>query len=414
LLISVVVWLFRGRTDYFVGGNMFLYYSAEQVRNQSYKGPDFFFVRDVDGTKKRDYWAVWDEDGRAWRIDTDQSGEPRAVKAFPHRLPMSRARLPTATGLSSTARYLTPVLETEPVPDMGDAADDAVVIHSNDGTAWIIGTNKQRGLTAYTFDGAAVAVVDRGRLNNVDAQPLTGDDFLLAASNRTHHTLDLFTANVDAGRLEFQRAIPLELDDPYGLCMGRWDDAVRVFVGGTDGELQQWRLDPEPRGADDLLEARYRFDSQTEACVYDPASGALYVGGRRPGASGSVPTTSEVERELFAGVDDGLLVPDVEGLDICHGPNGRWLIASSQGDDSYISYDLDARRAPFKFRVVEDVRRGIDGASETDGLACTTQPVAGFPEGVLVVQDGRNRAPEEPQNFKVVDLRALAALSDGL
>jgi Uma2 family endonuclease len=64
LLISVVVWLYRGRSDYFVGGNMFVYYSAEQVRKQSYKGPDFFFVWGVEGAKQRDYWAVWDEDGR--------------------------------------------------------------------------------------------------------------------------------------------------------------------------------------------------------------------------------------------------------------------------------------------------------------------------------------------------------------
>jgi len=62
---------------YFCGGGMFLYYSVEQAkeieeyveaeapkRKPRFKGPDFFLVRDVDGTKPRDSWVVWEEDGR--------------------------------------------------------------------------------------------------------------------------------------------------------------------------------------------------------------------------------------------------------------------------------------------------------------------------------------------------------------
>ena len=50
--------------DFYVGVNMFVYYSWKQVRNQEYKGPDVYFVKDVDGQKPRLYWAIWDEDGR--------------------------------------------------------------------------------------------------------------------------------------------------------------------------------------------------------------------------------------------------------------------------------------------------------------------------------------------------------------
>ncbi len=64
LLIEVVVWLLRGRTDYFVGGNMFIYYSLTQARGREYRGPDFFFVKDVDGTRERSYWWVFEEDSR--------------------------------------------------------------------------------------------------------------------------------------------------------------------------------------------------------------------------------------------------------------------------------------------------------------------------------------------------------------
>jgi Uma2 family endonuclease len=64
-------------THYFCGGNMFLYYSIEQAkeieeyveaesvkRKPRFKGPDFFLVKEVDGTRPRESWVVWEEDGR--------------------------------------------------------------------------------------------------------------------------------------------------------------------------------------------------------------------------------------------------------------------------------------------------------------------------------------------------------------
>lgn len=51
-------------TDYYIGVNMFVYYSWQQVRNKDFNGPDVYFVEDVDGQKARRYWAIWDESGR--------------------------------------------------------------------------------------------------------------------------------------------------------------------------------------------------------------------------------------------------------------------------------------------------------------------------------------------------------------
>jgi Uma2 family endonuclease len=64
-------------THYFCGGNMFIYYSLQQAkeieeyveaetpkRKPRFKGPDFFLVKGVDGTKPRESWVVWNEDGR--------------------------------------------------------------------------------------------------------------------------------------------------------------------------------------------------------------------------------------------------------------------------------------------------------------------------------------------------------------
>ena len=52
------------RDDFFIGANMFLYYSMRQVRNRDYRGPDAFIVKGVEGTRPRDSWIVWEEDGR--------------------------------------------------------------------------------------------------------------------------------------------------------------------------------------------------------------------------------------------------------------------------------------------------------------------------------------------------------------
>lgn len=64
LLIELVHQHYAGRTDYYVGGNMFIYFSEEQARNRDYRGPDFFFVRGVAAEPMRDYWAAWKEEGR--------------------------------------------------------------------------------------------------------------------------------------------------------------------------------------------------------------------------------------------------------------------------------------------------------------------------------------------------------------
>jgi Uma2 family endonuclease len=52
------------QTDFYVGGNMFIYYSSTQAKNRDFRGPDFFVVLDVDGERERQGWVVWEEEGR--------------------------------------------------------------------------------------------------------------------------------------------------------------------------------------------------------------------------------------------------------------------------------------------------------------------------------------------------------------
>jgi Uma2 family endonuclease len=64
LLIDVVNHRWRDREDFFAGGNMFVYYSFRQVRQRDYKGPDFFVVKNIDGSYPRQKWVAWEEDSR--------------------------------------------------------------------------------------------------------------------------------------------------------------------------------------------------------------------------------------------------------------------------------------------------------------------------------------------------------------
>jgi Uma2 family endonuclease len=59
----------RGQSDFFVGGNMFVYYSVEQARDVAkgrpyFRGPDVFWVDGAKPAGLRKAWVAWEEDGR--------------------------------------------------------------------------------------------------------------------------------------------------------------------------------------------------------------------------------------------------------------------------------------------------------------------------------------------------------------
>ncbi len=101
----------------------------------------------------------------------------------------------------------------------------------------------------------------------------------------------------------------------------------------------------------------------------------------------------------------------MEGLAFAPGET-PYLLASSQGDDSYVLYQgVAPYRQLLKFRVTTNSELGIDGSSETDGLDLTVRSLGpGFEQGALIVQDGRNRMPEQGQNLKYVPWQAILDL----
>lgn len=53
----------RDRDDFYVSGNMAVYYSETQSRKNDYRGPDVFVVLDTHRAVRKS-WVVWEEDGR--------------------------------------------------------------------------------------------------------------------------------------------------------------------------------------------------------------------------------------------------------------------------------------------------------------------------------------------------------------
>ncbi len=72
LLAAVLTYRWRDRNDYYVGGNMFIYYTGKQaesivadpVGTTAFKGPDFFYVSGVNRHPLRKFWVTWEEGGR--------------------------------------------------------------------------------------------------------------------------------------------------------------------------------------------------------------------------------------------------------------------------------------------------------------------------------------------------------------
>jgi Uma2 family endonuclease len=63
LLKDTLIDAWRDKPDFFVAGNMFVYFSERHVRKNDFRGPDVFVVLDVE-RRVRKSWVAWEEGGR--------------------------------------------------------------------------------------------------------------------------------------------------------------------------------------------------------------------------------------------------------------------------------------------------------------------------------------------------------------
>jgi len=307
--------------------------------------------------------------------------------------------------------------ESGPVPSLGDAADDPAIWinRSEPGASRVLGTDKKGGLVVYDLEGRQVQDLRVGWLNNVDVR----DGFrlgqrqvdLAVASNRDRNSLHLFAIDPANGRLEDIGQIATPLADIYGLCLFKdRQGAIHAIANDKDGSFLQYRLDGRSGKAQGELVRRFKVDSQPEGCVADDRRERLFIGEEDVavwtlGAAADAPT----RLEKVIGVGE-VVHDDIEGVALYHGERADYLVISSQGNDSYVVLDATAPYAVRgAFRIGLNAARGIDGASETDGLEVTSANLGGpWHQGLLVVQDGRKRMPEGTQNYKYLSWAAVA------
>ncbi|WP_207611503.1 phytase [Alteromonas sp. 5E99-2] len=330
---------------------------------------------------------------------------------------ISYTSYPKANQKTHSGNVVEASFETEPVRKHGDAADDpAIWVNSKQPQkSRILGTDKRSGLSVYDFNGAELQHLNVGRLNNVDLRTelKVGEKTLslAAASNRTHNSISLFKLNESNGDVSHLTEIPTTLDNIYGLCMASWNSRGYVIANDADGRYQILELNQQNAALSAQKVREFTLPSQPEGCVVDDNSGYLYMGEEDAGIwrTSLQSATSSIDKLISVGEH---LAADVEGLAIyVKNEKERFLVASSQGDDSYVAYQIDnGLTYSGRFKVGINMKKSIDGSSETDGLAATSLPLPGYPKGILVVQDGYNQLPSEPQNFKIIDWQDIGPL----
>ncbi|NJL42772.1 MAG: Uma2 family endonuclease [Pseudanabaena sp. SU_2_4] len=63
LLIRLLKYWWQDRPDFYISGNLTVYYNKQQIKKRDFRGPDVFVVL---GAEKRDRrsWAIWEEGGK--------------------------------------------------------------------------------------------------------------------------------------------------------------------------------------------------------------------------------------------------------------------------------------------------------------------------------------------------------------
>lgn len=313
--------------------------------------------------------------------------------------------------------------EDLPAPLHGDSDDPAIWLHpTKPAQSLVICAQKDGGLVVFDLKGKVLQVILPGeygdvRYNNVDLVygfNVGGKAVDIAvASDRENDTLAVFAIDPATRRLtditsKDMLATIFGFDDgsrtAYGLATYRSPVSGQSFVYVTqrDGHLvAQLALHDDGQGGVTaqkvrLLElpipANDPEESQAEGMVVDREMGYLYVGME---GYGILKFRAEPDGgnafTLIHSVDADYLEPDVEGLTLYYGANGAgYLLASSQGDNTYAVFDRQGNNAYLGSFVVAG-NGGIDQANESDGADVLNVPLGpDFPYGLLVVQDGAN------------------------
>lgn len=320
---------------------------------------------------------------------------------------------PTATldAPSVTAAY-----ETDPVDTADDAADDPAiwVDPADPSRSVVIGTAKKSGLFTYGLDGKQLQFLPEGRLNNVDLRTVTlngAETVVIGASDRDKRGIALFKLDPATRQVSvLADRVPTGFADPYGFCFYKSaSGALHAFMTDKEKNAAQWRIEGKNGKVVAVKVRDIPLASQSEGCVADDEAGIVYFAEENVGvwsfpAEPDQPATATPIVKL---ADNARLAADIEGLAIYRSAGAYYLVASSQGNNSYAVFDIAGGHAYKGSFVI--ARGSVDGVSETDGIEVTSAALgASFPKGLFVVQDGANTDPAANQNFKLVSWEHVA------
>ena len=287
-----------------------------------------------------------------------------------------------------------------------------------------IGTDKSIGLYVHGLDGKVRQFFADGPMNNVDQRSLAVGGrpmVLVAAAERARFGIMTWLLDPSTLRLERWGFLPTSADfgEPYGFCMGQFRGETLLIPNNKDGVVRAYAVasgaDGQPTMA---LRHQWKLGTQTEGCVVDDRTGALFVGEEDVGIwqmSLAEPGKAPVQVQK---VDGQILAADTEGLTLMRDRGRTFLIASSQGDSAFPVWQLAPKGMIYRgrFRIGGGT---IDPVTQTDGLDAWSGPIAGYPEGAIAVHDHCDgEGAEDPpaavcegdgkqQNYKLVDWRLV-------
>ncbi|MCL6698679.1 phytase [Sphingomonas sp. NSE70-1] len=317
---------------------------------------------------------------------------------------------PAAQGPAASALPTVPVMataETEPVGTAReDAADDPAIWRNaaDPAASLIVATDKKAGLHVYGLGGKSLAFDPAGRLNNVDLIDLGERGILVAASDRNDEAnakVQLYRLDPNGPKLIKLGAVSGGKGEAYGICLAPdADGGIHAFSVLKQGRIEQVAISYDGKAATGKTVRSLKVPSQPEGCVVDTRTNRLFIGEEKAGIwQFDSRAEGPAEGKLVARVDGKNLVADVEGLAISpEGADAGWLIASSQGDNSFVVFRLPDMALAGRFRITKGQFGSVE---ETDGIALALGDFGpAFPGGLFVAQDGENQP--SAQNFKLV------------
>ncbi|HOZ26879.1 MAG TPA: phytase [Hyphomonadaceae bacterium] len=302
------------------------------------------------------------------------------------------------------------VVKTDPTVDADDPALWADP--SDPSRAVMFGTDKTDGLYVHNLDGSVRQFFPSGALNNVDLRPgfkVDGKDYVLVGAS-ADEAFGLFVYLFDPATLETKQwgFISTGTWEPYGFCMAKRDGNFYLIADSKNGEAKVWTVAAGPSGPVAELIRTVKVGSQPEGCVVDEEAGNLYIGEEDVGlwrvAFG--PGASD-ELHSIARIDGKRLTADVEGVTIMRDKGKKYLIASSQGDDTYNVFRIEGPAHVYIGRFAIVAGETIDAVTATDGLDAFSGPIGQFPEGAIAFHDDEDTPSPGQQNYKVVDWRDI-------